>query len=114
MLLEYGYTAAVGKAIAQVVDGIHVRCMEKFQERASDLPDQRLSNMIQIQIDTSDDVYIIWMTHHNVDRRLLLLHLLPKDASSTMAKLFGTIIVFSLLNGLTTTVRSQNNTIDIC
>ena len=52
MLLEYGYTAAVGKAIAQVVDGFHVRCMEKFQERASDLPDQRLSNMIQIQIDT--------------------------------------------------------------
>ena len=51
MLLEYGYTAAVGKAIAQVVDGIHVRCMEKIRrERAT--PAQRLSNMIQIQIDT--------------------------------------------------------------
>lgn len=89
-------------------------CLSKTNSSEMTPAQRSSSNMIQIQIDTSDDVYIIWMTHHNVDRRLLLLHLLPKDASSTMAKLFGTIIVFSLLNGLTTTVRSQNNTIDIC
>jgi len=52
MLLEYGYTAALGKAVAQVVDGILCSLHGKNQERASDLPDQRLSNMIQIQIDT--------------------------------------------------------------
>mmetsp|Transcript_22448 Transcript_22448/g.45214 ORF Transcript_22448/g.45214 Transcript_22448/m.45214 type:complete len:80 (+) Transcript_22448:470-709(+) len=51
MLLEYGYTAALGKAVAQVVDGFYVRCMEKIRrERAT--PAQRLSNMIQIQINT--------------------------------------------------------------
>eukprot|EP00985_Skeletonema_marinoi_P009282 scaffold4309_cov103-Skeletonema_marinoi.AAC.2 len=36
MLLEYGYTAALGKAVAQVVDGILCSLHGKNQERASD------------------------------------------------------------------------------
>ena len=64
MLLEYGYTAALGKAVAQVVDGILCSLHGKNQERASD------AGSTYIEYDSTSNRHI--RTQHLLDDAILM------------------------------------------